>query len=67
MSPGGEKLRLREVYYHHRLFAPTAASEVTNVTRARARAFHWNMFDSSQGGDNGSSDLIPLLGDKQEL
>ena len=35
MSPGGEKLRLREVFYHHRLFAPTAASEVTNVTRAR--------------------------------
>ena len=67
MSQGGEKLRLREVCYHQRVFAPTAASEVTNVTRANARAFQWNMFDSSQGGDDGSRDLIPLSGDKQEL
>jgi hypothetical protein len=66
MSPTEEKLRLREVY-HHLLFAPNAASEVTNVTRANARAFQWSMLYSSPGGDNGRIDVIPLLGDKQEF
>jgi hypothetical protein len=66
MSLAVEKLRLREVY-HHLLLAPSAASEVTKVTRASARAFQCSIFDSSRYGDNGGLDFIPLLGDKQEL
>jgi hypothetical protein len=66
MSKGAGKLRLREVY-HHLLLAPSAASEVRTVMRASARAFHWSMFASSPGGDNGGDDVIPLLGEKQEL
>ena len=66
MSLAAEKLRLREVY-HHLLLAPSAASEVRTVMRASARVFHWSMLNSSPGGDNGGQDLIPLLGDEQEL
>jgi hypothetical protein len=67
MSPDEEKLRLREVCYHHLLLPPSAAKELARVMRASTRAFQWIMSDSSRGGDNGGLDPIPLLGDKQEL
>jgi hypothetical protein len=67
MSKTGGKLRLREVY-HHLLRPPNAAKELTRVMRASARVFQWSMFDSSPvHEDNGGPDLIPLLGDLQEL
>jgi hypothetical protein len=62
-----EKLRLREVY-HHLLTPPSAAKELARVMRASILVFQWSTTDSSRwGGDNGARDLIPLLGDKQEL
>jgi hypothetical protein len=67
MSEAVEILRLREVY-HHLLRPPTAAKELARVMRASARVFHCNILDSSPAeGDNGGTDPIPLLGDKQEL
>jgi hypothetical protein len=67
MSLAVGKLRLREVY-HHLLRPPTAAKELATVMRASTRVFQWSIFDSSPvEGDNGAADLIPLLGDKQEL
>jgi hypothetical protein len=67
MSKSVEKLRLREVY-HHLLTPPRAAKELASVMRASILVFQWSTTDSSRwGGDNGGPDLIPLLGDKQEL
>jgi hypothetical protein len=62
-----EKLRLREVY-HQRLTPPRAAKELASVMRASILVFQCSTTDSSRPeGDNGTVDVIPLLGDKQEL
>jgi hypothetical protein len=67
MSQAEGKLRLREVY-HHLLAPPTAAKELTRAMTASARVFQASMFDSFPVlGDNGAADLIPRLGDYQEL